>query len=536
MTFPHCFPSLIDDPELKALLIAGAGLSFGYLPAVDGLEGHLDVIAKGLGLEPSGNFYGTSELVLDKLIGDGKTDAEARLWLAEKLGLLDDRCWFGEVGLPLSGNTPRHRAIARFAVENRLMAIVSLNWDALLETALDSVGLADGARSPRPWGTTAYASVVDDTHIVKLKAHVFPVYKPHGCVRDLESVRKQAETTGATPPVVFKLTSTELDTQPPEQKTLVDTNVHAVIAQCPLIAVGWKASEKYLRDRVINTARAVERAEPDAFTLTSRSWYPRSAGDDSYHEQIASAYNKTKDDAFVSVGHPGEPSLDCVFQWLQGRYALNKLIAATPDPNKTALQAILNSMSTPDCDSVVLSWVDRWLPAWVRMCWRAGVMQGLDPLTGRQIDPWDMPITPRDISVPLGGIGIPRSELRAAANLLVTLNSDLSRFDFEKFPGGMWHEETLTLYIPLPGWQSGSDSADLAGLKPLLEDLRGLGFVRNISLLWLHPESLPIDPEYGMELAAQVSGNIPLMKFATVDSLPWLDLEGLKGDIHASVA
>ena len=125
-----------------------------------------------------------AEAVLNSLISGGRSDSESRLWLADELGMLDDRRWFGETGLSLSGNTPRHRAIARFAVEDRLKAIVSLNWDTLLEAALDSVGLAEGVTPPRPWRVTARVSAIDDIHMPHLGyANIFPVIKPHGCGR-----------------------------------------------------------------------------------------------------------------------------------------------------------------------------------------------------------------------------------------------------------------------------------------------------------------------------------------------------------------
>ena len=176
---PHHFPSLVEGPA-QAVLIAGTGLSAPNCPTVGTLKGKLDLLADDLGIGPDDNFYDLAEAILNNLTTNGKSDSESRLWLAEKLGMLDDRRWFGEIGLPLSGNTPRHRALARFVVEERIRAIVSLNWDALLETALDSVGLREGGTLTRPWKITEYARVVDATHM-PLLAHtnVFPVIKPH---------------------------------------------------------------------------------------------------------------------------------------------------------------------------------------------------------------------------------------------------------------------------------------------------------------------------------------------------------------------
>ena len=537
MTLPHRFPSLIDTPAIQSVLIAGAGLSHGNVPVVDELKGRLDKLANDLGVVLATDFYQQAEDILNCCIASGKSDGESRLWLAEELGLLDDRKWFGETGLPLSGNTPRHRAIARFAVEERFRAIISLNWDTLLEVALDSVGLADRARSPRPWKVTAHANVVDDSNMSELAyAHVFPVIKPHGCVRNLEQARRLTRSTGATPPIIFKLTKSELDVLPARQ-TLVDKKVEGYMSECPLLAVGWKATEGYLRNTVINTAQAIKRKEIDAFTLASRSWYPNAKCADTFHNEIATAYSKTEVEAFAAVGNPGQPTFDCLFQWLQARYALNKLIPVAPHQQQILLQRLLQQLAQPVHGNFIQRWADSWLPTWVRLCWRAGVMPGLlDPHTNKKIDSWDIPVMPRDVHVPLGGMTVERRDLQAAAKLLAVLGGDLSRFNFEMFPGGFWDSENRNLYVPLPGWRGVAQSADLAALIPLIEALRGLGFVQKIYLVWLDTESTPLDQFYRNQLAAQVSRLMPLRHFATVDALTWVDLEMLKGGNHEPVA
>lgn len=536
MSIPHKFPSLVDGPK-QVVLIAGAGLSTDIVPGLNELKGKLDEAAESKGVSvpiaPADDayFYALAEALIEKLKTEGETEDESRLWLAEKLGLLSDRRWFGEAGLPLSGNTPRHRAIARFAVENRLRAIVSLNWDTLLEASLDSVGLADSARSPRPWEITAHCSVIDDTHLPCLgNEHVFPVIKPHGCVRNLEHARRQFCSTGATPVITLKVTKSELDNLPAGQ-THVDKKVEGYVTECPLIAVGWKATEGYLRNTVINTAKTGNHTESDAFTLVSRSWYQN-------HDKIVTAYNKTKQEAFAAVSNPGQRTLDCLFQWLQARYALRKLIAVATAPlQQAALQQLFQQLDQPVHDHFILRWADGWLPTWVRLCWRAGAMQGFNPRTNKKIDPGDIPVIPRDVHVPLAGMALKRRELQAAARLLAVLGGDLSRFNFEKFPGGFWNNENRSLYIPLPGWRgTTAQSADLAALGPLIEALRGLGFVQKIYLVWLDTEPTPFNQSYRNQLAAQVSRLMPLATFATVDALAWVDLEMLKGDAYETAA
>lgn len=538
MTIPHLFPSLIEGPT-QVVLVAGTGLSTPNAPTVDDLKGRLDQVAQTLGVIPTGDFYELAEAVLKSLIvSQGRPDSESRLWLAEKLGMLDDRQWFGGVGMPLSGNTPRHRALARFAVEKRLRAIVSLNWDTLLEAALDSVGLADcQPRSPRPWEVTAHARVVEDNHIPNIgSVHVFPVIKPHGCVRDLKDARRRFRLTGVIQSVTFKLTKLELESLLARQ-TLVDQTVQGYVAQCPLIAVGWKATEGYLRNAIIATAKKVQHTTSDAFTLVSRSWYPNAKSGETYHADIATAYGRAEPESFARAGNLGGPTLDCLLQWLQARHAFSRLIAAASPPQTAVLQHKLQQLAQPNFNDPILAWTDSWLPTWVRLCWKSGVMTGIvDPITGQKIEPWDIPITPRDIHVPLGGLSVERRDLQAAGKLLVALGNDLGRFNFERFPGGFWDAIIRCLYVPLPGWRGTAQPADLAALKPLVEALRGMGFVQKIQLVWLDSGNTPPEQQLRHQLEAQVRRLMPATRFATGDALSWVDLEELKGGLHAAVA
>jgi len=525
MTVPHHFPSLVEGPA-QAVIIVGAGLSCPDLPIVNGLVGRLEEVANSLGVTTivaQGDdeyFYALAEAVLN---AQGDT-GENRLRLAENLGLLDDRRWFGEIGMPLSGNTPRHRAIARFAVEKRLRSIISLNWDALLETALESIGLANGPKVSRPWDVTAHASVVDDTHLPALSgAHVFPVIKPHGCVRDLEKARRNLHLNGIVPNIIFKLAQSELRGLPNGQRS-VDKKVEIYVSECPLISVGWRALEKYLRDTVISAANPARRVETDAITVVDIAW-------DTNHDKISAAYGKSKVDSFAEVKPNVPPTTDCMFQWLQARYALSRLMAVAPATYQAALQQQLQQLDQPGCDHYILNWVDKWLPAWVRLCWRAGVMGGIDPQTNRRIEPWEIPVMPRDVHVPLGGLSLERRDLQAAVKLLFILNDDLNRFNFDMFPGGFWDGRNRYLYIPLPGWRGTTQSSSLVALQPLIEAMQGLGFVKKIYLVWLDVEDTPPDETLRIQLKAQLLRLMPLINFAEKDAVEWANLQDMKGGL-----
>src|SRR5262249_6833845 len=154
--------SLLVGPA-QIIVVAGTGLSAGIAPTIP--DSKLDLDAVGMKYTPpiaDSDFYVLAELIIHQLGSEGRSLDESKLFLAEALGLFRDRSWFGETGVPLRGNTPRHRAIARFAVEKRLRAIVSLNWDALLEAALDTVGLSEKHLFPRPWEISHYQIVVRD--------------------------------------------------------------------------------------------------------------------------------------------------------------------------------------------------------------------------------------------------------------------------------------------------------------------------------------------------------------------------------------
>lgn len=528
MTIPHHFPSLIKGPA-QVVLIAGSGLSAPTLPTVDGgLKEKLDRVAQDdLGIPPNGTFYELADTVLNALKVKGKSDAECRLWIAERLGMLDDRSWFGEIGVPLSGNTPRHRALARFVVEKRLKAIISLNWDALLEAALDSVGLTDATNSPhdspRPWEITAYTGVVDDSHVPSLAdARVFPVVKPHGCVRQLEHVRRRYRAGQNVQSVTFKLAQSDLDVIT-GQENIVNVQAKAFMTPCPLIGVGWRAQERYLRSAIVEIAKKTQRKEPDAFTLIDLRW-------DSNHTEISAAYGRNESQAFAKVARDTDPTTDCLFQWLQARYALIRVIDFVPRADQASLQIYLNQLDQPDCSHPILSWADCWLPTWVRLCWRSGAMQGVDPQTSKLIGPLDIPVVPRDAHVPLTGIGNKRRDLHAAAKLLVALSGSINRFRFEMFPGGLWDPEKHFLYLPLPGWKESELPCDLAALKPLVEALRGFGYVKRIFLIWLNSDEIPPDPILRHQLDAHVRNLMPLTGFAAENSFTWVDLETLKGD------
>lgn len=151
----------------------------------------------------------------------------------------------------------------------------------------------------------------------------------------------------------------------------------------------------------------------DVFTLISRSWYHD-------HDTIANAYGSNEAQAFLAVEKAGQPTLDCVLQWLQALHALRRLQGAVTKKQKETVRELREELESSCSDQPILRWVDSWLPAWVRLCWRAGLVEGVDQ----------------------------RHDLEAATKLLIAVKDDLGRFDFEKFQGGLWDIQEQILYLP----------------------------------------------------------------------------------------
>jgi hypothetical protein len=86
----------------------------------------------------------------------------------------------------------------------------------------------------------------------------------------------------------------------------------------------------------------------------------------------------------------------------------------------------------------------------------------------------------RDEHVPLGYDHVKRPDLEAAISILNAIPALGDGFDAGTFPGGLFHEETSTLVIPLPCW---GELNELRALRPLLDELREkLGYVRRLEV------------------------------------------------------
>ncbi len=543
---PYAFPSLLDGPS-QSFVVIGTGLSLPNGPTADDLRDKwVDRATASLGL-PSPNpapndnsfdLYAWADKSLTQLIISGKPEGRARFELARALGLLDAPEWFANTRLPLRGNTPRHRALARMVVEGRFSGFFCLNWDAWMDRALESVGLVE-IRNPsdplptgRPWHVVAYARLVHERHKTKVGSNrIFRLYKPHGCVVELRDADAKVGD------VVFKITQADLDlnTQTPERQAFLKGGIEELVGGHPVIGIGWRAAEAYLRDALVNATPSISE---DAYILVARSWETKTPN---AHDVIAQSRGTEKDKAHAKIyADSTVPSADSLFLWLFARLALRKLahaaMPAAPSVLRQLLQEIEAELPLPGQQPHPLtSYCDDWLPAWIRLCWQTGAMRGSDPSSSAQIQPHLIPLGPPDLHIPLSGMNQIRNDLAAAAQLLAMLKSD-RHYDYSRFPGALWQQNEQHLILPLPTWGDLANFNDLAGLKNLFTALRqhGLGSVRKISLLALAPlDTSPLDTAARNKLAALVAKRLPLAAYIRAGQLGWLNLQDLKGDLHA---
>jgi len=528
MSNAYSYMPLIESSS-QSVVIIGAGFSIKDLPGTQNLTDTLRKIAAdlGAGIDPDADdFYSVADSILAKLATEGRGNNESRLWLAEKLGILDAE-WF----IPPNGNTPKHRALARLVMDQCLSAIITTNWDTHIEMALESFGLGEKTQSRSPWSLTKYARTVNDTHIPALaEANVFPIFKPHGCVKELKKASRTIKSGHTCPAVTFRVSKSDLaSTIEPSE---IDKAVATRIAQYPLVAIGWKATEDYLRETIMRAASNVQKGQND-FSLIARTWYPPDEQNPTptNHDDIASAYQTNRDHSWFRVEQEGWPGMDGFFQWLQTQYALERLVDAAATSEAKTIQKLLTEIRSACAERPIFEWVDFWLPAWVRMCWRTGVMRGVDPRSNKAIEPSDLPLTSRDAHVPLRGMTIERLDLVAAAELLVAIHRDLDRYDFQTFPGALWERSKERLLLPLPGWEAQNPRSDLNGLKPLIERFP-LQLSKEICLVLLHTvgQSGEAVVATKTKLEAFVRSLMTFSALAQPGALGWVDVGTLKGD------
>jgi hypothetical protein len=407
----------------------------------------------------------------------------AKLLLAEALGITTDLRWRGaNRDGPVE---PRHRVVARFARENRIDSLWSLNWDCLQENALERVGLSRRtARVDLPWKThfRTFITVADYDGIGGQQS--LAVFKPHGCVYGLTAARAaldegdlgQARQLSSR----FLITEAELrspDFDPAQNQQHLFANLETRLAQSPLIVLGWRISEEYLCQLVEQRVGPVLRLRPllvDQLSIVDLHF------NDEGHQRVAAAYGFDKEEAHVPV-EPNGFTMDSFWLWLQALYYVQHVRAC--NPNQAVLDSVFAELQTPCTDHWIMWWADEWLPGWCRLCWRFGSVTCI--YNNTPVPPEHLDLEAPDAHVPLNLPNSPRPDLVAAGDLATTLFPGPVRWDFRRFPGALFDKAQGQLVLPVPTWHSHFGHAERA-LGPLVNLWKPqLWNVRRVSILGL---------------------------------------------------
>ena len=518
---PHNFPSLRNGHR-KPVLICGSGMSSGLVPSVKDLTKGCPKAEKRLGcsisrndgdLDRKGYLYDWAQQIYQQLLK--RQEQLPKLKIAAALGILDNPAWRGKVDTPLRENWPRHRVVARFAREKKWHAIWSLNWDCLLEGGLESVGFNEyPALTQQPWPTTYVTYVTHNDAPSSADDDPVTVYKPHGCVKSLLKAEEEynkgnySEAEGLAER--FVITKTELSELEEKFRNPADTSfcyrLYLHLQGHPLLGVGWRVSEGYLIDLARKALESLtNREDPDELTIVDIVF------NDNGHKQLAQCYHRDETTAYVRVSKEGFTT-DRLFLWIQTLYAL-ECLRKHAKANSDAIQVICNRFQKPVCKDFVISWVDDFLPAWVRLCWRAGIVPCFKD--GKQIPQYSIRMEKQDEHIPWQIENIRRSDLCAAAHLLARIGGNVKGWDFNKFPGGLWKGSKGLLVIPLPVW---GQQAELSGLRPLLRQFeQDIGYVRELSILPLHHDiTVQITEDVIAILKIRVASLTRKIQFATI--------------------
>jgi hypothetical protein len=430
----------------KPVFVAGSGLSYGLVPMPGQLL--MKLVAERADIESRlgcatavaltgtdvSELYTWAEQAFECLKAHGHPTP--KLAIADALGVTRDPAWQGKIGVPLRGSAPRHRVIARLAREDKWNAIWSFNWDCVLETALEAVGMPPKPPTPSPrklpwrewhlaWTHPEPIPVDDDGAVI--------VVKPHGCVRKLISGGVQT----------FLITRQELQAV---QVNAVSAYGTKHFTGQPLVGCGWSASESYVIGLLtqIADAGALGNHDPDC---TLHVIDPKLSDG---HRKLIELYKANAGACATAIEITGCPKADQFFLWVQSRHGLSQLAAASTDH-----AAELNSIATGALSSPGDHWIneffDTFLPTWSLFCFRAGFTTFY--VNAVAVGQAAIPPDRDDEHVPLSFQNVPRDDLVSAARLLLHLFSRGGDWNFGSLPGAIWRASTRTVFIPVPNWR-----------------------------------------------------------------------------------
>ncbi len=470
LTLAQAFAAWLEPlSTAHPLLIAGAGLSFGLVPTADELargvgkrqqeiETSLGISTTWTDFSDSSGLYNWADSCIQQL---GTADAKVRL--ANAMGLTTDKGFLAQAGVGPRGTTPRHRVLGRLAREGKIRAIWSFNWDCWLEACFEAVGMRryadEHTRIANEGWVTRYHVWFDDAPLTPA-TDCRQLFKAHGCVRELHAGRGN---------FVIGMSEMEMTLA---QQPITRTNLLArEIEQGDAIAVGWSATEKYVLD--------IFREHVDAtlFAPTARLSVVDLDPDQENHRHVAKAYPTIPHHPIgVAAQSPG--TVDDLMLWIQTLRGLRALKEVAPQEQKHILTQIESAFPEYKAPSLRSAWIvsffDDWLPVWLRLCCLTGA-QTFDIPQGKLLQV--LPSDRRDAHIPwcnplING----RKDHEAAITLLLRLQQlhaaspNEAHWDFDELPGALWDAKRGHLLLPIPIWASPEGLR--TALRPLVEAIQ----------------------------------------------------------------
>ena len=535
---PHTFPTLRRSngvPHRRSLLLMGAGMSYGLVPLPPKLleeKGAKASLALGCAPPVAGEtLYAWADRAVAHLTA--AHNGNPKLALGRSLDLLSEQRWLGSAATERSA--PRHRVVARFGREGLWEQVWSFNWDCVQESALENVGITRNAVDPRlPWPTGFRTFITAQECPQVAEENMVHVIKPHGCVRALSDAERESDA-GNDPRALqlatrFLITQTELTSLNPNGDP---THVFIFATLCsrmsahPLVTVGWSASETYLLEHIENTVRpqlAMRVLAADELSIVDLAFHIG-------HPRLAQCYSKTAAQAHVPVGATGLTT-DDLFLWVQALYGLERLrlaVGARPADVQAIAAIEMLLAAPPDDRHFSIEWVDNFLPVWVRLCWRCGLVPYYDA-QNQLLPVEEFNLERRDEHVPWNLSGCARPDLTAAAILIAALQRSGSgaTWDSTNFPGGLYRASDSLLVVPLPGWRTSADN-ELRGLQPLINALQRSGAqpVERLGILPLMTDEAQPSSSDVAVLRESLAHRIGMAAFAQSDRIIVMDLASL---------
>jgi hypothetical protein len=380
-----------------------------------------------------------------------------------------------------------------------------------------------------PWKThyTTFITVEDYQRVGDLGC--VTVFKPHGCVRSLDEARAALDRDDADGTWQradrFLITADELDTPPFDPQATqqhIYWNLMTRVANCPLISLGWSASEPYIHKLIEQGVQPVQKVRGpavDQLSIIDLKFNPEG------HQRLAAAYGRTQAETHVPVERaPGQFTMDAFWLWLQALHIVQCL--RLHDPAAPALNTAFESLERPPGAAWLLSWSDEWFPGWCRLCWRAGIMPCFDS-SGRRVPPERLDIDGDDAHVPINILNSARPDLIAAGDLLATIWDRLPQWDFQRFPGALFETSSGKLVLPVPTWASPIAHANRV-LIPLIRLWKSgpLSSVQAVTVLGLDGRQTPIGEN--LEHWRQgLARSLPLAHFTSPENIQLINLTQL---------